>query len=566
MFRLATPQNTRRARPQVGNITALTLPSKGMNARDTFAAMGPEFAISLVNVIVEPYGLKTRKGYTEWATNFPSAAPVWTVMNYYPATAVPVTLALPFPRSNFTRLIIEPRADPLPPAGKLFAAQGGQIYDVTAGGGGPWIAQAGVVGPTDFWTWLNFQNLAGSFLCITNDGGGYAIYNGVSWSMPTQGAGIGQINGVNPALFAFVASFKKRLWFVEKNSTRAWYLPVSQITGTVTQFNFGEQFRKGGHLVALANWTVDGGEGIDDYLVAISSQGDVVVYKGVDPDDATQFALHGVWDVGALPVGRRSVTQTGGDVFILSQFGVTPLSVLLSASALGAIEEKRMTYLIAPLIARLMRDYATFPGWQFRMVQKEELALIGVPLEAPQFGGQFFVLKTTSGAWSVLKNLPYVSTANIDAACFAGTRDGRVVRAFDGNVDNVHLNEAAGTAIQCQVTPAYQPMGMPGQQKVFKLVRPTFITTLTPTLTLQILTDYGLPKPTVTPTLPNLAQSLWNVDKWDEGVWSGVQQPIKEWLGCQGVGFVGTVQLDYSGQSNCLLASIDFWTEQGGVM
>src|SRR5262245_58448368 len=155
MFRLATQQNTPRSRPNVGVITPLRLPVKGLNTRDALAAMGPDSAINLSNVLVDSYGLRTRKGYIEWAINLPSNSNVSTVMNYYPATIAPVAAAL--------------GATLVPPVGKLFAAtNGGRLYDVTAGGVGPWASQAGVLGPSDFWSWLNFQNVAGSFLIIAN--------------------------------------------------------------------------------------------------------------------------------------------------------------------------------------------------------------------------------------------------------------------------------------------------------------------------------------------------------------------------------------------------------------
>jgi len=560
----------RRARQQVGNLTPLAIPSKGVNARDALAVMGPEFAIQLDNVIVEPYGLKTRKGYTEWATNLPGGNAVSTVMSYYPSTATPaLQVKLPFLRSDYARFFVEPAlADPPPPAGKLFAATAGSIFDVTPGGVGPWAPQVGVGGGSDFWSWTNFQNIAGSFLTICNNLGGYAYYNGAAWSTPVQGVGVGQIGGVNPANFCYVTEHNKRLWFIEKGTTTAWYLPVGQITGAATSFTFGEQFKHGGALQELVSWTMDGGiNGLNDYLVAISSQGDVVVYQGVDPNDPNDWRLVGVWYVGALAVGRRSVVNTGADVQILSHYGVTPLSLLLSAKELGTLELKRTSYLVSPLIARLMRDYSSLPGWGITVIPKEELMVVKVPTGVVEFGGQFLVLKVLTGAWSVLRDLPYADFVTIDSACFAGTRDGRVVRAFNGALDNVRIaSTILGDPIQCRVTPAFQAMGTPGQQKVFKLVRPTFITTMTPSLTMQILTDYGLPRPATTPTLPTIEHSLWDQAKWNLNKWSGVKAPIKEWLGCHGVGFAGTVQLDYRCGGDTLLASIDFWTEQGGVL
>ena len=573
MFRPATPQNTPRARAATGMITPLAIPAKGINARDALALMKAENAISLVNVLCESYGLRTRRGYTEWALNLPplvptTVTPVATVMSYYPASAAPASVARAvLVRPIFTRLLAEERATPTPPAGKLFAARGGAIFDVTAGGPGPWTAEVGVSGASDYWTWINFQNVAGAFLLACCNAGGYAIYNGAAWSMPTAGVGVGQIDGADPATFVQVLEHKKRLWFVQKDSTKAWYLPVSQITGQVKEFNFGEQFRSGGHLVALSTWTVDGGVGVDDYLIAVSSQGDVVIYKGIDPDSAGDWAIQGVWHVGPLPSGRRAVFNTGADVHILSQFGVTAVSSLLSSGELGMMETRRVTYLIAPLVARLMRQYSDLPGWQVRTLAKEELLIIGIPRQAQEHGGHYFALKYPSGGWSVIDSVPYASFCNVDAAVFAGTNDGRVVRAFDGPLDNVRYDDPkSGVPIQCQVTPAYQPLGAPARQKRIVLMRPTFIATLTPTLRVQVMTDYGPPRPALVPTLPDLQQSRWNEDLWNEARWSGVQEPIKKWVGVQGVGFAATAQLDYKCGGDTVLASIDFWTEQGGVL
>ena len=48
-------------------------------------------------------------------------------------------------------------------SGFLFACTNNEIYDVTAGGEGPFTPETGVgVVTSDFWTWRNFQNAAGS--------------------------------------------------------------------------------------------------------------------------------------------------------------------------------------------------------------------------------------------------------------------------------------------------------------------------------------------------------------------------------------------------------------------
>jgi hypothetical protein len=51
-----------------------------------------------------------------------------------------------------------------------------------------------------------------------------------------MGPGTGQtVDGVNPKTFVFVTVYRNRLWFIEQNSTRAWYLGTGVIAGTASR-------------------------------------------------------------------------------------------------------------------------------------------------------------------------------------------------------------------------------------------------------------------------------------------------------------------------------------------
>jgi hypothetical protein len=552
----------------MGALVPFAIPTKGLNARASLALMEPTYGVSLVNVLAEQYGLRTRKGYTEWAANLDgNTGAVQSIMVYYPAGASPATASQASVSHIGTeaRMFISRAVTPLGFGGKVFAARGLGVYDVTAGGLGPFSPIAGVNSPGPFWTSRMFQNTAGAFLVACNDEGGYRIYDGAAWTTPAMGTAPGEIDGVDPSTFCFVMEWKKRLWFVEKDSTVAWYLPVGQITGLAKAFDFGESLPRGGSLVALANWTIDGGAGIDDYLVAVGSQGGIVIYQGTDPDSAADFSQKGVWNVGPLPVGRRQVTAHGGDVQVLSQLGVTPLSKLLRG---GTVEDEgvNISYLVDPLIARLMQDYSGLQGWQLVDVPKEELGLVGVPYAAAQLGGDYFALKRTTNAWSILRSTTYTSFANVDAVVYAGTNDGRVVLAFNGPLDNVKFSENTGASIQCGVTPAYQSLGSRGTSKRVMLMRPTFLATLTPSLNFVVLFNYGNLADVTVPTLPSLSQSLWDEALWDQGLWSGLTEPVGYWLGATGAGFAATPQLLYACGGDTLLTSIDLWCEEGGPL
>jgi hypothetical protein len=560
-----------RAKQRVNNIVVVGVPFKGLNTRSPYGSMLPNEAIALNNVIVESVGIRTRKGYTEWCTALPgTAAPaVRSILSYYPATYS----NSPQARSDFYTDISKvgvtaPLSNSGTGPGQVFAAQESFIYDVTAGGTGPFVPEAGVAGLTAYWNGVNYQNIAGNFLLIANEGGGYAIYDGTSWTMPSFGVGAGQVGGVNPANIAWVTTWKDRVWFIERDTTFGWYLPPGQITGVATQFDFGTQMDHGGDLRFLGGWTVDGGVGTDDYLVAIGSQGDVVIYKGTDPDDSTTFTLHGVWYSGPLPAGRRAVEASGGDINILTQFGLMPISKLLQPTHLAAQFQQHLSYNIDPLIAVLMRQYSTLSGWQIISLAKEELILIRLPeLIGTAVENSWIAYKTTTQTWSILSSLPYSHITNIGHLAYAGTLDGRIVRAFEGPLDNALLDGTLGLPIKCRVTPAYNDLGAPGLNKILLMVRPFFLSYQAPSVKLLVLANYSTPEFVIVPTVPeDKVGDLWDVGRWDVGRWGGQLNPLHSWFGCQGWGHVITVQLDYITTGDTLLTGLDYWIGKGGVM
>ena len=78
----------------------------------------------------------------------------------------------------------------------------------------------------------------------------------------------------------------------------------------------------------MYNWSLDGGDGIDDYLVVVGSSGDVSVWQGTDPK--SDFGTVGSWQIGDIPYGRRIGVEYGGDLFLLSIYGLISLSSLLN--------------------------------------------------------------------------------------------------------------------------------------------------------------------------------------------------------------------------------------------
>lgn len=568
--------------PQTGQLIPGLLPSRGINARDTFLQMGAEDAVNLVNFLSDDFGLVLRGGFQEFAINLPGGREVSTLMSYYPATAGPAR-SRGHGRSARGAMrqyaMLKPRTT-VELTGQLFACTNGGIYDVTAGGTGPWVNRLPAAVTADYWTWVNFQNAGGNFLLAANDQGGYIVYNGTgNFVVATTGTGTsGQIDGADPAKFVFLTVWKRRVWFIEKDSTKSWYLPVEQIGGHVTMWDWGPQFRHGGKLVSLFSWTLDGGEGIDDYLVALSDQGDVVIYKGYDPDSAAEdpnaFQQHGIWYIGAVPTGRRQVTLYGGDAYMLSVFGITQLSKLVGTAQTAANLVEDVSSRIDPYIAELMEGDTSVQGWYIQFLPHEQMMVLGIPQQLSGEGLLQLGMKIRRNAWSKLAGLPVATMISHDSLEFGGgaptvriNGGGKVYLMFANALDNVTLSDPPqGQQIQGRVVPSFNHFGSPGLWKIYPMVRPIIRTVSTPAVRLQVLTDYTDSTSFSSPTLPIIMPSLWDRDVWDAARWTGFLRPMRKWLGTTGCGFTATAQLDITGFGGLIVMAIDWWVVPGNPL
>ena len=229
---------------------------------------------------------------------------------------------------------------------------------------------------------------------------------------------------------------QERVWFVEDGTALAWYLDAGSISGAATSFNFGSKFDHGGTLKGLYVWTVDGGDGVDDHLVAIGSGGDVLVYKGTDPTSAATWELVGQYYVGRLPAGRRVAQTEGGDLYILSQYGVIPLTRLMQGQ-LVQNENTQLSRNISPLIADAMSLTISSRGWEMRNVPSENVFLVARPAIGG-FENLQFALSSHTNGWTTFESLPYQTGDVWDGSFYIGGSDGTVY-LLGGNTD---LDEA----------------------------------------------------------------------------------------------------------------------------
>ena len=387
--------------------------------------------------------------------------------------------------------------------------------------------------------------------------------------------------GLDPKKAVQLTTHQGRVWATEVDSTKGWYLEVSAISGVLESFDFGPQFRRGGFLSFLATWTIDDGNGAEDHLVAVSSNGEAVVYGGTDPGDDLKWTLVGVYTVGA-PLSRRSYTKAGSDLFLLSQRGVVAMSDLLSSTKVNNSESALRTSKIQYLVAQLTGLYADQFGWQLVYYPAINQLLLNIP-NTSLIGTSQLVSN------QVVPDQPWAEFTNQYAACWGqlglapmfGAQDGTVYTAWTGTTDKASIGGTPGVNITAELQQAYNYFGSPAVQKQVGMYRLSVISDTAVPMNTAISYDFTtadgtVPNATVlTLPLADLPIGHWGIDSWDLSVWGGgsgsdiypVSRNVqRSWVQAQGIGVAVSLSIVVSTNIPVLLVSTDFSYRVGGIL
>lgn len=344
------------------------------------------------------------------------------------------------------------------------------------------------------------------------------------------------ITGVAPSSLINVSLFKSRVIFCVKDSMSFWYLPVNQLGGAASEFPLHAVCRKGGYLMATGSWTLDGGEGPEDYFVAITSEGECVLYRGTDPSSAANFALVGVFEIGQ-PISRRCMQKAADDTYILTKQAIYPLSRSLVKGTL----DDRVTLtknIEVAWIAATSANAGLF-GWQPALFSDESMLLVNVPLlNYPTRNiiySHQYVMNLTTGAWC--RFLEW------NAECIMAF-NGRLFTALHNEVTEVWkgLNDK-GAAITGSGKTAFSQLGS-SRPKQIAMLRP--LITAGADLTLQLGIDMDFANNSQYSSLASYSQqlSLWDSAVWNQSRWNGNSQVLRQWRTvASGVGRFAAVRL-----------------------
>jgi hypothetical protein len=474
---------------------SLPPPVGGWNTRESLADMPPHHAVIMDNWFPGTEKITVRRGNSAFSTGM--SGNVESLIEYIPTTGT----------------------------GQLFAANAGNIYDVTSAGA---VGSAVVSSMTnDRWQYVNMGTSAGQFVRLFNGADTPRLYDGSSWAT-TAITG----TGLTAANLIWGNSHQSRLWCGEEDSLDAWYLAVNAVSGAATKFPLAGIANRGGYIMAMGTWSIDAGDGKDDVAVFLTSEGEAIVYQGTDPAAVATWSLIGVFAIGK-PIGRRCMVKAGTDLILITQDGFVPLSGILtkdrSQARLVALSDQ-----INSVVNDAVRTAGTVYGWQAVLYPRSTMLLFNVPQTTTK--SHQYAFNTITGAPTRFTGINAVCWGMRDDVLYWGGMNG-TVNKFDDGVDDL------GSNIETDVLQAFNYFKSPQNTKIFKNAEPIFESNGDPNAAIDMNVDFQVAVPTGVATASVVGSASWGVGRWGIGLWGSASQVFRGWRGVRGSGRAGAIRI-----------------------
>lgn len=375
--------------------------------------------------------------------------------------------------------------------GQLSTGPDAVVYDGALGGN--WITTQMSTAGGVFLIGVNGQSAPFIF-----DGTSFAEYDSVTFPEGYD---------VTLADMIYVFVYKKRLWFVEKDTLNLWYMKdVDSFGGEADIYPMGSIFTKGGHILWGESWSLDSGAagGLSDQLVIASSEGEIAVFQGTYPEDTVSWAPVGVYRLGT-PLGNRAHFRGGGDIAVATSVGLVPLSKAVSLDV-TALSPAAVSYNIQDAWQEAVEQRG-MADWQCTIWPEQKMAVISPPVTIGSYDPVLFVSNTETGAWCRFTNWDARAMVVFNGELYFGGPNGEVFKAMVSGRD--YNTTYTGVYI-----PLFDDLGNPASRKVPKVGRGYARAAVPLNYTLRFKSDFD-----IAPGSPPTATAVGTGGVWGDAVW-----------------------------------------------
>ena len=445
------------------NMPSTNLPSSsgGLNLRDSLDIMDARDCIQMDNIIPDNGSDKVRPGYVSLSTQASNTL-------------------IPYGNSG------------------LLSADGGIVHRIDTVTGVSTELKNTLL--SDDWVHTSFTDGAGNIYTF--------IANGVDVAQRYNGSTLTDVGFTIPVGVKLDSplSFKNRLYFVDEGTFNIYYGGVQSISGALTKFSVSSFFKRGGSIVALANWTQDAGFGMDDLFAIFSSEGEVLVYTGLSPADSN-WSLRGLFQISS-PIGKRCVERMGGDLLITTQQGYFPLSEVLSQDRANKVS---VSDKINPVV--LGKDFTK--RWCIHWYSKAGWVIINAPSSTTGYQYEQHVMNIRTGSWCRFVGMDALDWAVVGDQLFFCNQSG-IFEANKGTKDN-------GGYVTYYKQMAYNKFDSDMPKQALR-IKPRYNTNNNIDFYKRVNVDFKQGSLTRVQTSVTGNVSLWDEAIWDVSFWSSENQ------------------------------------------
>lgn len=508
----------------------LGAPLGGWNTRDPIEAMQPTDAVVLDNWYPDVAGVLVRKGSAIYY-DLLTATPVYSLMSYQAGSI-----------------------------GRFLAASSGTIWDISTVNTALTPLKAGFA--SDVWQSTNIN----SKLIMVNGADPAQSYDGTA----ITAAGF---TGTTDSEFVDCGTFHNRIFLWKAAVSGFWYGGVNAVTGAVTFFDFSSVAPDGGNLVTVQPFSYDGGQGINAFTAFLLDSGELLLYQGTDPDNASNWSLIGRYVVG-LPVDRRAICRQGGDLYWTTSEDYQKLSVLIAALAQGTVPPLSKA---TGAVLTAVNSGSTLFGWDAIYYPRGRKLIFNVPETDGTFSQH--VLNTATNAWARFRGMNAYCWAVHNGKPYFGTATGTIMEADIGSTDVTGRTLSPWDTSPWDTTPWSTPVASPimanaqqawtilesVQMKRMALARPIISSLGTVNFGFGIGFDYVDPL-VATATVVQPSSSKWDISPWDTTPWGGRRKSDADWQVTSGIGTAISISINVNALQSIAWVRTDLRYEQGTAL